>query len=401
MRCRSPKRREPVAGGFEYQNLPVLDRFEQVSDPSVYTPLPEDWQVGAADVVRSTDAVKRGRYKAVNMAGAAVVAAVRNALGGAPFPFVFGGDGAVLAVPPAASDPAREAMAASANYAAAELDLRLRVGVTSVAAIRTAGRDMRVARYAASPRAVFAMFAGGGASYVEAELKAGRIGLPPAAPDARPDLTGLSCRWAPITAQRGLILSLLVAPSDDVPTPAFRNVVAEIIELTQQEARGGHPLREEGPQFAFRPKAIRMEVAALNGRWRRARAFAGIAAQMLAVVAFDRTVGSLGRFDSRSYRRWVTRNSDFRKYDDGLRMTIDCSPATADALEALLAKAEADRIVDYGTHRQDSALMTCIVPSYVSDDHIHFLDGAGGGYALAAQHLKEKLAARGAPGLAA
>ena len=28
--------------------------------------------------------------------------------------------------------------------------------------------------------------------------------------------------------------------------------------------------------------------------------------------------------------------------------------------------------------------MTCIVPSYVSDDHVHFLDGAGGGYALAA-----------------
>ena len=38
--------------------------------------------------------------------------------------------------------------------------------------------------------------------------------------------------------------------------------------------------------------------------------------------------------------------------------------------------------------------MTCIVPSYVSDDHVHFLDGAGGGYALAAQALKEKLAAQ-------
>ena len=38
--------------------------------------------------------------------------------------------------------------------------------------------------------------------------------------------------------------------------------------------------------------------------------------------------------------------------------------------------------------------MTCIVPSYVSDDHVHFLDGAGGGYALAAQALKEKLSAR-------
>ena len=28
--------------------------------------------------------------------------------------------------------------------------------------------------------------------------------------------------------------------------------------------------------------------------------------------------------------------------------------------------------------------MTCIVPSPFADDHVHFLDGAGGGYALAA-----------------
>jgi hypothetical protein len=75
-------------------------------------------------------------------------------------------------------------------------------------------------------------------------------------------------------------------------------------------------------------------------------------------------------------------------------MTVDCSIATADHLEAFLRRAEADRTVDFGIHRQDAALMTCIVPSYVSDDHVHFLDGAGGGYALAAASLKEKVAAR-------
>jgi len=75
-------------------------------------------------------------------------------------------------------------------------------------------------------------------------------------------------------------------------------------------------------------------------------------------------------------------------------MTIDCSVATADRLEALLRQAEGDRVVDLGMHRQGAALMTCIVPSYVSDDHVHFLDGAGGGYALAAEALKDKLAAR-------
>ena len=58
------------------EDLPVFDAFEKVSDPSIFTPLPDDWQVGAADIVKSTAALRAGRYKDVNMAGAAVVGAV-------------------------------------------------------------------------------------------------------------------------------------------------------------------------------------------------------------------------------------------------------------------------------------------------------------------------------------
>ena len=59
-----------------------------------------------ADVVQSTKAIAENRYKAVNMAGAAVIVAVTNALGDREFPFVFGGDGASFAVP-AADGPRR------------------------------------------------------------------------------------------------------------------------------------------------------------------------------------------------------------------------------------------------------------------------------------------------------
>jgi hypothetical protein len=379
--------------GFRYEDLPVFDAFEKVSDPSVFTPLPADWQVGAADVVRSTDALRAGRYKDVNMAGAAVVGAVRNALGSVSFPFVFGGDGAVLAVPGDAAEAARAAMAATTNFVAEELKLDLRVGMMPVGAIRAAGRDVRVARYAASPEAVYAMFSGGGANYAEAELKAGRIGIA-ATPGARPDLTGLSCRWSPIESQRGVILSLLVASAPGASDPAFRKIASEVIRITEAEARGGHPVPPEGPQFSLNRRAMRLEAAATQGGGGRLGRFAKILAEMLFAIYLEKRGRAAGRFDPKNYRSWVAKNSDFRKYDDALRMTIDCSVATADRLEALLRKAEADGIVDFGLHRQDAALMTCIVPSYVSDDHVHFLDGAGGGYALAAQALKDKLAAR-------
>ena len=383
-----------MSDGFRYEELPVFDAFERVSDPNVFTPLPDDWQVGAADVVKSTDALKAGRYKDVNMAGAAVVGAVRNALGSVSFPFVFGGDGAVLAVPGDAAATTRKAMAATTNFVADELKLDLRVGMMPVAAIRTAGHDVRVARYAASPQAVYAMFSGGGVSYAEAELKAGRIAIDAASREVRPDLTGLSCRWSPIESRLGVILSILVAPTSNASEAAFRDVASNVIRITDAEARGGHPVPPEGPQFALNRRAMRLEAAATRGGGGKLGRLAKIFAEMVFAMYLEKRGRAAGRFDPKHYRGWVARNSDFRKYDDALRMTIDCSTATAERLEAVLEKAEAERIVVYGLHRQDAALMTCIVPSYVSDDHVHFLDGAGGGYALAAAALKQKLSTR-------
>ena len=55
--------------------------------------------------------------------------------------------------------------------------------------------------------------------------------------------------------------------------------------------------------------------------------------------------------------------------------------------------AEASGIISYGLFEQDAALLTCIVPSVMEDDHFHYVDGAGGGYAMAASELKAKRAA--------
>lgn len=69
-------------------------------------------------------------------------------------------------------------------------------------------------------------------------------------------------------------------------------------------------------------------------------------------------------------------------------MTVDCDPATLASVKGILERADADGIVRYGLYEQDAAIMTCIVPSIETDDHLHFLDGANGGYALAAKMMK-------------
>ena len=69
-------------------------------------------------------------------------------------------------------------------------------------------------------------------------------------------------------------------------------------------------------------------------------------------------------------------------------MTLDCDSDTVVALRALLEAAQAAGTVSYGMHIQSEAMMTCIVPSIMDDTHVHFIDGASGGYTQAALGIK-------------
>jgi len=381
-------------GSAFYTGLPSFASFGEVVQGGHYRPLPADWWVGVTDVVASTAAIGAGRYKAVNMAGAAAVSAAMNALDGAAFPFVFGGDGATLAVWSDARAAVAGALARTVRWVADELDLELRAALVPLAAIRAAGHEVGVARFQASPDACYAMFAGGGVAWATAQMKAGQFAIAPADAGARPDLTGLSCRWTPMPAVNGAIVSLLVQPRAGVDLAAVEPLIARVLQRVAGLAREGDPVPGDGPVFAWPPQGLDLEARASRREgealWRqRVRLWF----LTLVELYLDRTGAKLGSFDLATYRRVSARNADWRKFDDGLRLTIDCDATTLAALEADLRAGAAAGLIDYGLHAQASALMTCIVPSLARNDHIHFIDGADGGYARAAERLKAGSAA--------
>src|SRR3569832_993435 len=167
----------PSGSDKYYSNVAVFRGFTRLMDPQLYLPLPDDWSIGVADIVESTKAIAQARYKAVNMAGAAVIAAVTNALQGREFPFVFGGDGASFAVAPGDLDAARDALAATATWVRVDLDLRMRVALVPVSAIRARGLDVRVARFGPSANLSYAMFSGGGLAFADAAMKRGEFAV--------------------------------------------------------------------------------------------------------------------------------------------------------------------------------------------------------------------------------
>ncbi len=370
------------------KTVPVLDHFAQVADASRFAPLPDGWVIGVSDVVDSTGAIAAGRYKAVNLAGAATISAVANELGGRLPLFVFGGDGARLAVPPDQATATVGALARVAMWVERDLDLRLRVGVTPVAAIRAAGFDARAAFWQASEHVRYAMFTGGGLEWAEAQLKSGAIGIAPGPADDEPDLTGLSCQWGAIPARQGKIVSLIVKQTTAASGARFADVAARIVTEIEG-ATGVNPVPTDGPAVRWPSAAVDLQARLPHERQPRWRRLLRVSASATLAWLVFRLGIRLGRFDPDRYRREIALNTDFRKFDDGLMMTVDCAPATATRLRTILDEAVAEGVVRYGMHMQDSALMTCVVPSVLASDHMHFIDGAGGGYASAAHQLGE------------
>lgn len=373
--------------GF-YEGVAVFRGFRSLMDPSLYAPLPDDWIIGVADIVDSTRAIAEQRYKSVNMAGAAVIAAVTNALQGCEFPFVFGGDGASFAVAPADLAAARDALAATAAWVRDELDLTMRIALVPVTAIRANGLEVRVARFAPSPHVSYAMFAGGGLGWADGAMKRGEFSIPPAVQGTVPDLSGLSCRFEDMPARRGVILSVLIVPTAKADGAAYRSLIEDIVALVECSPEAGRPVPREGPGLRWPPQGLDLEARAEHGGSLTLRR-AGLLVRTLLSYLIIRLGITVRGFVPRRYVAELVDNSDFRKYDDGLRMVLDCAPELADALEQKLAIAAAAGVVRYGVSRQQSAMLTCFTPSVMRSDHVHFIDGAGGGYASAALALKE------------
>ena len=192
------------------RDLPVRKEFRTVLDDAAYQPAPDDWLIAVSDVVGSRKAIANGQYKAVNMAGVAMISALMNALDTQDLPFIFGGDGAAIICAPADRAVVSDTLAKTVAWVKDDLGLVLRAALVPVSVVRAEGLDVLVQATRVSEAVNNYAFRGGGLSRAEALMKAGEYAVPPAPPGSRPDLTGLSCRWSPIKAEGENIVSIII-----------------------------------------------------------------------------------------------------------------------------------------------------------------------------------------------
>jgi len=387
----------PGDEGF-YAGLGEITDFHTVTQPSAYTSVPGSYWIALTDVRGSTKAIEKGRYKDVNAVGVASIIGIANAMKDVQLAYVFGGDGATVLVPGSRKEAAERALRGARWLAQEAFELELRVGLVPLAELMATGGVAKVAKFRASEHTRLAMFSGSAFPLAERWVKdparAERYEVSHGG-EREANFEGFECRWKPISSRRGSMVSLLVlAKGEDEASRAvtYGRVLSQL--ESRIDPRRSRPIQIQGMhmQGPFGDYSVEARVRA--GEPDRPTALAALReARLRTQIArilrlFRKTAGG---FDPVAYMSELEQNTDFRKFDELLRMVVDLSSVEVDSVRAYLEEERRAGAVAYGLHQAPAALMTCLVRSY-SGDHVHFIDGADGGYALAAKELKRQLA---------
>jgi hypothetical protein len=385
---------ESSASAKFYADIKSFSNFSEVAAVSNYAVAPEDWYLVIADIQGSTRAISEGRYKEVNMIGAACINAVLNVCAEGEIPYVFGGDGATLLTPPHRLDTCKKVLLGVRRLAESKFDLCLRVGIVPVSDINEGNGRVLVGKYQVSPTNLLATFSGGGIELAESWIKSSPDYLvADDEDDEPPDLSGLSCRWEPLASENGVMLSTLMqANTDDESEKAevYRQLIEAIGEITASSTNAGKPVCNANMEFRWPPRGLRAEIKATVGNRNRFSWTLRLYLNSLFQWLLDRFDWSAGGYHGKQYRVELRDNTDYRRFDDTLRILLDCTLEQADEIDAMLTLRTQRGELVYGLHRADSALMTCLVFNLDKGEHIHFVDGSDGGFTSAAKNLKQK-----------
>jgi hypothetical protein len=367
-----------------YKNLKSFILFDEITLDSNYKQLPSSWFVVITDIKGSTKAIENGRYKDVNVIGAACIAAVQDTINCGDFPFVFGGDGASFLIEPKYIKEVTSALIRVKNLAKNKFNLDLRIGVVPVIKLDEAGQLIKVAKFQLAETKCVAKIKGGGLTHSENLIKKyPELYNVESTNNEEVSLHNLSCRWKAIPSANGKILTLMIKTKDS----AYSGILKELGLIVGNDYTVLNPVKPSQMTYESFFTMVKYELMHEPGLFKfyTIKRFFEI---ILCTFLFEKK--TILKNTVNKYAQTMASHSDFRKFDDTLRMVIDCTENQIEKIKDLLNSRHKDGTLEYGTFVSDSALMTCLVKDLNPGNHIHFIDGNDGGYAMAAKEFKNQ-----------
>ncbi|MGZ8522866.1 MAG: DUF3095 domain-containing protein [Chitinophagaceae bacterium] len=373
-----------------YSKLPVneISLSELLTEDHLFYKVPDNWHVVITDVKSSTQAVKEGLHETVNLLATGSIVAVLNIVYKyrLTVPFFFGGDGATFIIPPSILDAAIKALVMHQQNTQRNFNLVLRVGTVPVADIYKDGHELNITKLRAAHLFSIPVLLGDGLTYAEKIIKGEDYILATSGSTHEElDLAGMQCRWDKIKPPQNSneVVSLLVVAGDGVrQADAFKKVIDRLDEIY------GAPDNRKPISIPMLKLKATMEKIGLEMRVRfnGLRPFYLLGNWIKSLLGYFYFQTKKGK----EYLHQLVDMSDTLVIDGKINTVISGTSQQRNLLETELDKLEQDGDISYGLYVSIESVMSCYVRS-LNENHIHFVDGAEGGYTKAAGMLKRKI----------
>ncbi len=379
---------------YFYKDLPYIEDFKDITNERLFKDAPADWYVVVSDVQGSTIAIDEGRYHDVNFVAACATTAVLNIDKNTEFPFVFGGDGSAILIPPEYTEKASEVLKDTQKFAKNHFQLHLRVGLVPVIDILRSRHKIKIVKLKVSDNYFQAVFHGGGLDHAEYLVKNNpKYQVKKIKIKSKADFSGLKCIWQDIPSKKEEIVSLLIKanPVYENETKIYSEVMKEIQDI-YGEKNERFPVKEGSIRITSNNKKIYLESLIESYQYKKnlretfIRNY--ISSVKDAVISFFKRGWNSLTFSA--YKNTFINAIDSEKFDDMLRMVIAGTSAQRHRLVGYLEEKYQNGELAYGVHSTSSVHMTCLIIER-KGKQVHFIDGSNGGYTQAAKELKNRV----------
>ena len=375
---------------FSDLSLQTTSISDLVANKSLFSKVPKDWYAVAADIKNSTEAIGNGNHDQVNLVATGSVIAILNLAysKNISIPFFFGGDGATMLIP---SELLESAMAALNQHRINTLEnfgFELKIGSLSLKEIYENGISLEISKLKISEVLTIPIVLGEGLQYAEKQIKASfndsennNIKIPDLL-----NLEGMECKWdkiSPPETYQEVVSLIVIACKDEDPSEVFSEVLKNI-DTIYGSLDSRKPISVKRLKLKASLRKLNDEMRTKLGKY-----------DSLYLIKnwFTTTFGKYylkNTTAGKNYLQKLVELTDTLTIDGRINTVITGTPQQRISLSSYLDHLEAKGKIKYGLHVSEQSVMSCYVRDMKKDDHIHFVDGAGGGYKKAANQLKNK-----------
>lgn len=380
---------EPINNDLFYSRLPVneIPLSDLLTEEHLFYKIPANWHVVITDVKNSTEAIQRGLHETINLVATGSIVAVLNIAykSNLSVPFFFGGDGATFIIPPTILDTVMQSLLLHRENTNANFNLDLRAGHVPVAEIYEQGHMLNVGKLRTSGLFAIPVLLGDGLMYAEKKIKGtDYIFARPTSNKDELDLSGMQCRWDRIKPPENYfeVVSLLVIAREGVKQSLAFKKVMDSIDQIYGAPQARKPISVTKLKLKATLAKIGLEMHVRMGSFRLLYLLTNWIRTSLGYFYFKTRKGKV-------YLHNLVDMSDTLIIDGRINTVISGTAQQRELLQTALNKIEDEGEILYGLYVSKESVMSCYVRN-LTDGHIHFVDGAEGGYTKAAGVIKQK-----------